>query len=63
MAQGVPVIGVGVEVFVYSFALLGRPSFFFAKSKECVSSTISQIVFIDFLNSAVVLRKAEASNV
>src|SRR6266850_6722133 len=58
VAQGVPVVGVGVEVFVYSFALLGSPGFFFAKSKERVSSSVSRIVFVDFLNSAVVLCKA-----
>src|SRR6266850_262034 len=63
VAQGEPVIGVGVEVFVYSFALLGSPGFFFTKSKECVSSSVSWIVFIDFLDSAVVLCKAETSYV
>src|SRR6266850_2118384 len=61
VAQGVPVVGVGVEVFVYSFALLGRPSFFFTKSEERVSSAISRIVFVDFLDSAVVLCKAKTS--
>jgi len=63
MTQGVPVIGVGIEVFVYSFALLGSPSFFFAKSEERISSAISRIIFINFLNSAVAFQKAEASYV
>jgi len=61
VAQGVPVIGVGVEVFVYPFRFLGRPSFFFAKSEECISSTISWVVLVDFLDSAVVLCKAKAT--
>ena len=59
MAQGVPVVGVGVEVFVYSFALLGRPSFFFAKSEERISSAVGWVVFINFLDSAVSLCKAK----
>ena len=63
MAQGVPVIAVGVEVFVYSFALSGNPEFFFTESEERVSSSVSRIVFIDFLNSAVGLRKAETAYV
>jgi len=63
VAQGVPVVGVGVEIFVYSFALFGRPSFFFAKYEERISSAIHWIVFIDFLDSAVVLCKAKTSYV
>ena len=63
VAQGVPVVGVGVEVFVYSFALLGRPGFFFTKSEERISSAISRVVFVDFLDSAVVLCKAKATYV
>jgi len=63
VAQGVPVVGIGVEMFVYSFALLGSPSFFFAESEERISSAVGWIVFIDFLNSTVVLCKAKASYV
>jgi len=61
VAQGIPVVGVGVEVFVYSFALSGRPGFFFAESKERISSAIGQVVFVNFLNSAVVLCETEIS--
>jgi len=63
VAQGVPVVGVGVEMFVYSFALLGSPSLFFTKSKERISSAVGWIVFIDLLDSAVVLCKAKTSYV
>src|SRR6267142_6407618 len=61
VAQGVPVIAVGVEMFVYSFALLGSPDFVFTESEECITSSVGWIVFIDFLNSAVGLRKVETS--
>jgi len=63
VAQSIPIIGIGVEVFVYSFALLGSPDFFFAESKECISSLVSWIVFVDFLNSVVGFRKTEAISV
>src|SRR6267142_1981777 len=33
VAQGVPIVAVGVEVFVYSFAPLGSPDFVFTKSE------------------------------
>src|SRR6267142_6299363 len=61
VAQGVPVIGVGVEVFVYPFALLGCPSFFFTESEERVSSAVGWIVFVDLLDPTVVLCKAKTS--
>src|SRR6266850_432268 len=48
VAQGIPVVGVGIEMFIYSFALLGSPSFFFAESEERISSAVGWIVFIDF---------------
>jgi len=61
VAQGVPVIAVGVEIFVYSFALLGSPDFVFTKSEERVASSVGWIIFIDFLDSAVGLREAETT--
>src|SRR6266850_2380315 len=51
MAQGIPVVAVGVKVFVYSFALLCSPGFVFAESEERVASSVGWVVFIDFLNS------------
>jgi len=63
VAQGVPVIGVGVKVFIYSFALFGSPDFFFTKPEERISSSIGWVVFIDLLDSAIGFRKTEASSV
>ena|SRR6266850_3788557 len=61
VAQGVPVVVVGVKVFVYSFALSGSPDFVFTVSEECISSLIGWIVFVDFLNFAIGFCKAEAT--
>src|SRR6266850_7609773 len=61
MAQGVPVIAIAVEVFVYSFALFSNPKFVLAKSEERIASSVGWVVFIDFLNSAIGLCKAETT--
>ena len=54
-------VAVGVEVFVYSFAPLSSPDFVFTKSEEHISSSVGWVIFIDFLNSAIGLRKAETT--
>src|SRR6266850_6750087 len=61
MAQGIPVIAVGVEVFVHSFALLSTPNFVLTVSKERITSSVGWVVFVDLLNSAIGLRKAETT--
>src|SRR6267142_69093 len=61
VGQGIPVVAIGVKVFVYSFALLGSPDFVFTESKECITSSVGRVIFINFLDFAIGLRKAKAT--
>jgi len=61
MRQGVPVVAVGVKVFVYCFALSCSPDFVLTESEECVTSSVGWVVLIDFLDFTVRLRKAKAT--
>src|SRR6266850_6162636 len=61
VGQGIPVVAFSVEVFIYCFALPSSPDFVFTESEECITSSVSRVVFIYFLNFAVCLCKAKAT--
>ena len=61
VGQGVPVVAFTVKVFVYCFTLSGSPDVVLAESKERISSSVSWVVFVDFLDFAIGLCKAKTS--